>query len=71
MVGHGTYVAGIMAASRRAAPDAGVGSVSAIHGVAFDADVISVGFRDVGEIVEDILGESPTPEQIRELPESC
>ena len=68
LVGHGTFVAGIMTASRRAALDAGVGSASAIHGVAFDADLISVGFRDVGEIVEDILGENPTPDQVRDLP---
>ncbi len=69
LVGHGTFVAGIMAASRRAAPDGHGGSASAIHGVAFDADVISVGFRDVGEILEDILGENPTPEQIHDLPD--
>ena len=69
LVGHGTYVAGIMAAGRRAPPDAGAGSASAIHGVAFDADVISVGFRDVGEIIEDILDGNPTPEPIRDLPD--
>ncbi|MDE0457863.1 MAG: S8 family serine peptidase [Chromatiales bacterium] len=68
LLGHGTFVAGIMAAKRRAAPDAGAASVSAIHGVAFDADVISVGGRDAGETLEDILGENPTPEQIRDLP---
>ncbi|MCY3703607.1 MAG: S8 family serine peptidase [Rhodospirillales bacterium] len=68
LVGHGTFVAGIMAASRRASPDAEAGSASAIHGVAFDARVISVGFPDVGAILEDILGENPTPEQIRGLP---
>ena len=68
LVGHGTFVAGIMAAGRRATPDAGAGSAPAIHGVAFDADVISVGFRDTGTILEDILGENPTPEQIRDLP---
>ncbi len=68
LVGHGTFVAGIMTASRRAAPDAGVGSASAIHGVAFDANLISVGFRDVGDIVEDILGANPTPDQVRDLP---
>ncbi|MCY4099130.1 MAG: S8 family serine peptidase, partial [Rhodospirillales bacterium] len=37
LVGHGTFVAGIMAASRRASPDAEAGSASASHGVAFDA----------------------------------
>ncbi len=68
LIGHGTYVAGIMAAGRRATPDAGAGSAAAIHGVAFDADVISVGFRDVGEIIEDLLDDNPTPEQIRDLP---
>ena len=31
--------------------------------------MISVGFRDPGEILEEILGENPTPEQIRNLPE--
>ena len=69
LVGHGTFVAGIMAASRRATPDAGAASASAIHGVAFDADLVSVGFRDTGAIIEDILGENPTPEQIRDLPD--
>ena len=69
LVGHGTFVAGIMAASRRTTPHPGAASASAIHGVAFDADVISVGFRDAGEILEDILGENPTPEQIRNLPD--
>ncbi len=66
--GHGTFVAGIMAASRGATADVNAGSASAIHGVAFDADVISVGFRDVGEHLEDILGENPTPDQVRDLP---
>ncbi len=69
LVGHGTFVAGIMAANRRASPDASTGSASAIHGVAFDADVISVGFRDLGETLEDIIGDNPTPEQIRDLPD--
>ena len=68
LVGHGTFVAGIMAASRSAIPGAGAGSASAIHGVAFDAGVISVGFRGVDEILDDILGENPTPEQVRDLP---
>ena len=69
LVGHGTFVAGIMAAGRRATPDAGAGSASAIHGVAFNADVVSVGFPDLGAILEDILGENPTPEQIEALPD--
>ncbi len=68
LVGHGTFVAGIMAASRRATPDSGSGNASAIHGVAFDARVVSVGFRDTGETLEDILGENPTPEQVQDLP---
>ena len=70
LIGHGTFVAGIMAAGRRATLDAGTGSASAIHGVAFDADVVSVGFHDdLGAIIEDILGENPTPEQIEALPD--
>ena len=69
LVGHGTFVAGIMAAGRRASPDASAASASAIHGVAFDARVFSVGFRDTDEILEDILGENPTPDQIRDLPD--
>ena len=36
-VAHGTLVAGIMAAARQPAPDAGAPSGPAIHGVAFDA----------------------------------
>ena len=67
LLGHGTHVGGIMAAGRRAGPDAGAGSASAVHGVAFDAGVISVGFREVGAIIEEILGENPTPEQIGDL----
>ena len=71
LIGHGTFVAGIMAASRRTTPDAGAGSAAAIHGVAFDADVISVSFRDPGDIIEErldkILGEDPTPEQIHDI----
>ena len=68
MLGHGTFVAGIMAANRREHAD-GAGSAGAIHGVAFDAKVISVGFRSVDEILEEILPENPTPEEIRDLPE--
>ena len=69
LVGHGTFVIGIMAAGRRASPDASAARASAIHGVAFDARVFSVGFRDTDEILEDILGENPTPDQIRDLPD--
>ena len=75
ILGHGTFVAGIMAASRGAHPDgsagnpAAPGSAPAIHGVAFDAEVISVGFPSLDEIIEDILSEDPTPEQIQGLPE--
>ena len=75
ILGHGTFVAGIMAASRGAHPDGSAGnpvasgSAPAIHGVAFDAEVISVGFPSLDEIIEDILSEDPTPEQIQELPE--
>ncbi len=69
LVGHGTFVAGIMAAGRRASSDAGVGSAGPIHGVAFDARVISVGFRDIDETLGDILGENPTPGQVRGLAE--
>ena len=73
ILGHGTFVAGIMAASRGAHPDGGAGdpaapgSAPAIHGVAFDAEVISVGFPSLDEIIEDILSENP--EQIQVLPE--
>ncbi|MCY3794606.1 MAG: S8 family serine peptidase [Gammaproteobacteria bacterium] len=74
-LGHGTFVAGVMAASRGALPDgstgnpAAPGSAPAIHGVAFDAEVISVGFPSLDEVIGDILPENPTPEQIQELPE--
>ncbi len=72
-LGHGTFVAGIMAASRRAnrngAGDEADIHEDAIHGVAFDAEVISVGFPSLNDIIEDIIPENPTPEQIAELPE--
>lgn len=71
LIGHGTYVGGIMASARLPADGAGGssrGSVSPIHGVAFDADVISVAYRSVDRILEDIVPEDPTPEQIQELP---
>ena len=74
-LGHGTFVAGIMAASRRAHPGGSAGgspasgSAPAIHGVAFDAEVISVGFPSLDVIIEEILPENPTPEQIQELPD--
>ncbi len=71
-LGHGTLVAGIMAAARNRTPDAGAASGPAIHGVAFDARVISVGVgaRDLEEVIDEILAEypeDPTPEQIEEL----
>ena len=69
LIGHGTFVAGIMAAGRRNTSNPGRGSAAAIHGVAFDADVVSVGFASLDEILEDILGENPTPEQVRDLPD--
>ena len=67
LIGHGTHVGGIMAAGRR--EDADAARADAIHGVAFDARVISVGFPSLGDILEETLGENPTPEQIRDLPE--
>ena len=71
LLGHGTHVGGIMAAGRRADPDGGAGSESAVHGVAFDARVISVGFPSPEQIVEEIVSEypDPTPEQQREIAE--
>ena len=56
------------AGSRRSsAEEMSAGSGSAIHGVAFDARVVSVGFPSVEEIIEDIIPENPTPEQVRDL----
>ena len=75
ILGHGTFVAGIMAGSRGVYPDGSAGSLpasgsaSAVHGVAFDAEVISVGFPSLDEVIEEILPENPTPEQIQELPD--
>ncbi len=71
-LGHGTLVAGIMAAARQPVPDAGVAGGPAIHGVAFDARVVSVGVgaRDLEEVIDEIVAEypeNPTPEQIKEL----
>ena len=71
-VGHGTFVAGIMAAARQEASDAGAAGGPAIHGVAFDARVVSVGVgsRDLEEVIDEIVAEypeDPTPEQIAEL----
>ena len=71
-LGHGTFVAGIMAAARRPTPEAGAAGGSPIHGVAFDAGVISVGVgsRDLVDIIDEIVAdypENPTPEQIEEL----
>ena len=64
--GHGTHVGGIMAASRRAGAGGPGGNEAAMHGVAFDARVVSVGFPSL----EETIGEppaNPTPEQIREF----
>ncbi|MDE0625345.1 MAG: S8 family serine peptidase [Bryobacterales bacterium] len=75
ILGHGTFVAGIMAGSRGVHPDGNAGSLpasasaSAVHGVAFDAEVISVGFPSLDEVIEEVLPENPTPEQIQELPD--
>ena len=71
-LGHGTFVAGIMAAARQETPDAAAASGPAMHGVAFDARVVSVGVgpRDLEEIIDEIVAEypeDPTPEQIEEL----
>ncbi len=71
-LGHGTLVAGIMAAARQPTPEAGAASGPPIHGVAFDARVISVGVgsRDLEEVIDEIVAEypeNPTPEQIEEL----
>lgn len=62
ILGHGTYVGGIMAANRRVLPG-GDASGSAIHGVAFDARVISMGSPGLEDLLPD-LPENPTPEQI-------
>ena len=71
-LGHGTFVAGIMAAARQETPDAGAASGPAIHGVAVNARIVSVGVgaRDVEEVIDEIVAEypeDPTPEQIAEL----
>ena len=71
-LGHGTFVAGIMAAARQETPDADAASGPAMHGVAFDARVISVGVgpRDVEDVIDAIVAEypeDPTPAQIEEL----
>ena len=71
-LGHGTLVAGIMAAARQETPDADAASGPAVHGVAFDARVISVGVgaRDLEELIDEIVAEypeDPTLEQIAEL----
>ncbi len=70
-LGHGTFVGGIMAASRKGNPNGDAVNDDAVHGVAFDARVISVGFRGLDGIIEDILpDENPTAEQIRDLVET-
>ena len=61
-----------MAAARKEASDAGAAGGPAIHGVAFDARVVSVGVgsRDLEEVIDEIVAEypeDPTPEQIAEL----
>ena len=61
-----------MAAARQPVPDAGAGGGPAIHGVAFDARVVSVGVgaRDLEEVIDEIVAEypeNPTAEQIQEL----
>ncbi len=63
-LGHGTHVGGIMAASRRADADDPGAKENAVHGVAFDARVISVGFQSTDEFIDD-LPASLTPEQLR------
>ena len=69
-LGHGTFVAGVMSANRYTGPNGSTTSESAMHGVAFGARIISVGFPSIDEIIGDILTENPTPEQIRDLPET-
>ena len=71
-LGHGTLVAGIMAAARSESPGVGATDGPPVHGVAFDARVISVGVgsRDLEEVIDEIVAEypeNPTPEQITEL----
>ena len=71
-LGHGTLVAGIMAAARQSTPEADAASGPPIHGVAFDARVMSVGVgqRGLEEIIDEIVAEypqDPTPAQIEEL----
>ncbi len=63
-LGHGTHVGGIMAASRRADADDPEAKENAVHGVAFDARVISVGFQSTDEFIEDPSA-NLTPEQLR------
>ncbi len=71
-LGHGTLVAGIMAAARQETPETDAAGGPPVHGVAFDARVISVGVgsRDLEEVIDEIVAEypeNPTPEQIEEL----
>ena len=71
-LGHGTLVAGIMAAARQETPETDAVDGPPIHGVSFDARVISVGVgsRDLEEVIDEIVAEypeNPTPEQIEEL----
>lgn len=89
-LGHGTYVAGIMAAARSTAPGAGngnratmpadastpppvsgqayLGGEAAIHGVAFDARVVSIS-PDINAD-DDLIPappENPTPEELEQF----
>ena len=71
-LGHGTLVAGIMAAARQETPETDAAGGPPVHGVAFDAKVVSVGVgaRDLEEVIDEIVAEypeDPTPEQIAEL----
>ena len=73
LLGHGTFVGGIMAGNRRAVGNT-LQPESAVHGVAFDAGVISVGFPSLDRIIEEIvadeaLPENPTPGQVHHLAE--
>lgn len=68
LLGHGTFVAGIMAAKRRATPIVGAGSAPAVHGVAFDAEVISVGFASLEESSRTSFPRTPRPNRSRSYP---
>ena len=57
LIGHGTHVGGIMAAGRR--NDGETARADAVHGIAFDARVISVGFPSLDDMIGAALGENP------------